>query len=373
MTEPPRSVTRETEAPRRLALAGVVSLTLAVSIAHYLTPPTHPLLHNIFQRLYYLPLLLACASFGVRGGIVTAGVIAVLYVPHILLHWGHEPVYQANQLLELALLALVGLVGGILSDRERSLRREAEEVAEERDRALEDLRETVETLRKADRLSTLGTLAAGMAHEIRNPLGAMGGALEILESDYARDHPHREFVEILRKEIDRLGRVAGKYLDFARPQAPDSRPVDVNAVVRSAAELLERSAARAGVRISARLEEGVRPALADPVQLRQALVNLLLNGIQSMTAGGALEVTTRAGGREIVIEVRDHGEGLPEGPLDRLFEPFYSTRAGGTGLGLAVTRQIAVSHGGRLTAEPAEGGGSRFRLVLPVVPAESRT
>jgi signal transduction histidine kinase len=362
---------RARPSPRRLALAGVVSLTLAVSVAHYLTPPTHPLLHNIFQRLYYLPLLLACASFGVRGGLLTAGVIAVLYVPHILLHWGHQPVYQANQLLELALLGLVGLVGGILSDRERSLRREAEEVAAERDRALEDLRETVETLRKADRLSTLGTLAAGMAHEIRNPLGAMGGALEILESDYPADHPHSEFVGILRQEIDRLGRVAGKYLDFARPQAPDSRPVDVNDLVRSAAELLERSAVRAGVRFSSRLQKDLRPAMADPVQLRQALVNLLLNGIQSMKTGGILEVTSRGRDGHIEIEVRDHGEGLPDVPLDRLFEPFYSTRAGGTGLGLAVTRQIAVSHGGRLTAEPAEGGGARFRLLLPEVPLES--
>jgi signal transduction histidine kinase len=299
--------------------------------------------------------------------LLTAGVIAVLYLPHILLHWGHEPIYQANQFLELALLGLVGLVGGILSDRERSLRREAEEVAAERDRALEDLRESVETLRKADRLSTLGTLAAGMAHEIRNPLGAMGGALEILESDYPADHPHREFVEILRQEIDRLGRVAGKYLDFARPPSPDSRPVDVNAVVRSAVELLERSATRAGVRFASRLQQDIRPAMADPVQLRQALVNLLLNGIQSMSAGGELEVTTRGQHRQVEIEVRDHGEGLPDVALERLFEPFYSTRAGGTGLGLAVTRQIAVSHGGRLTAEPAEGGGARFRLLLPEV------
>jgi len=369
MTETAPSVPRVRPDSRPLALAAIVSLTLAVSVAHYLTPPTHPLLHNIFQRLYYLPLLLACASYGVRGGLLTAGTIAVLYVPHIVLHWMHDPVYQANQALEIGLLALVGLVGGILSDRERSLRHEAEEVAAERDRALEDLRETVETLRKADRLATLGTLAAGMAHEIRNPLGAMGGALEILEGDYPVEHPHREFVEILRQEVDRLGRVAGKYLDFARPQLPDSRPVDINATVRSATELLERSAARAGVRISSHLQADLRPAMADPVQLHQALVNLILNGIQSMGSGGELEVTTRGEKDRIRIEVRDHGPGLPEVPVDRLFEPFFSTRPGGTGLGLAVSRQIAVSHEGRLTAEAAEGGGARFRLDIPEAPA----
>jgi len=370
MTETALPVRGERANHRPLAIAGIVSLTIAVSVAHYLTPPTHPLLHNIFQRLYYLPLLVACASYGARGGLLTAGAIALLYVPHIVLHWMHDPVYQANQALEIGLLALVGLVGGILSDRERSLRREAEKVAVERDRALGDLRETVESLRKADRLATLGTLAAGMAHEIRNPLGAMGGALEILEADYPVDHPHREFVEIVRQEVDRLGRVAGKYLDFARPQVPDSRPVDVNGTVRSATELLERSAARAAVRISSRLQPDLRPAMADPVQLHQALVNLILNGIQSMPSGGELEVTTRSEKDRIRIDVRDHGAGLPDVPVDRLFEPFFSTRPDGTGLGLAVSRQIAVSHDGRLTAETAEGGGARFSLELPEASAE---
>jgi len=117
MTESPRSGMRVRPTPRRLAAAGVVTLTLAVSVAHYLTPPTHPLLHNIFQRLYYLPLLLACASFGVRGGLLTAAVIAVLYTPHILLHWGHggwvhlfskQPVRSVEDLKKVKLFSWAG-------------------------------------------------------------------------------------------------------------------------------------------------------------------------------------------------------------------------------------------------------------------------
>ncbi len=355
---------------RRLRFAGVALLTLAVSTAHYLTPPSHLLWHNVYQRLYYIPLLLACAWFGLRGGLITAAGCIVLYSPHIMLHWAHMRAYQANQLMELTMLGLIGVVAGFLSDRQRTLRKQAEALAAERDRALQNLQETVDSLRQADRLATLGTLAAGLAHEIRNPLGAMGGALEILESEYPKDHSHREFIDILKQEVGRLSRVVGKYLDYARPQAPEPRPVDANAVVRSAVDLLKRSAARASTRFECHLQEKLPPALADPVQIHQAMVNLLLNAIQAMPSGGVVEVDTAAAPDLIKITVTDHGKGLPDGPTERLFEPFFSTKTAGTGLGLAVARQIALSHGGRISAENAERGGAMFCLELPVASAE---
>ena len=343
---------------------------LAVSAAHYITDPQHIVLHNIYQRLYYIPVLLACAWFGLKGGLVAAALCAVLYAPHIVLHWGHSEAYQASQGIEIAMFGVIALVAGVLADRERSLRKEAEATAAERDRALKDLEGTVETLRRADRLATLGTLTAGMAHEIRNPLGAIGGAVEILEADYAAEHPHREFVEILRREIDRLNVITSKYLDFARPQKPELRPVDVNEAVRSAVQLVEKSAGRASVRIEMRLAEDLPPALADPGQVHQALVNLLMNGFQAMPAGGVLEVETSAAAGDVRIAVRDHGAGLPDGSVDRLFEPFFTTRPGGTGLGLAMARRIAESHGGGLTAKNADGGGAVFDLILPPAPGD---
>jgi two-component system, NtrC family, sensor histidine kinase HydH len=354
--------------PRRLPV--VALLVLLVSIAHYVTPPTHLLLHNIYQRLYYIPLLLACAWFGLRGGLITAAACIILYSPHILLQWAHMRAYQANQIMELAMIGLVGVVAGVLSDRERALRKQAEATASERDRALVDLEKTVATLRRADRLATLGTLAAGMAHEIRNPLGAMGGALEILERDYPQGHANREFMDILNQEVVRLNRVVGKYLDYTSPQAPELQPIDPNAAVRAAVELLERLAARSGVRFECHLDD-LPPALADPVQVHQALVNLLLNAIQAMPTGGVAEVETRCVSGAVELVVRDQGEGLPDGPVDRIFEPFFSTKAGGTGLGLAVARQIALSHSGDLTAENSSMGGARFCLRLPTAPSEN--
>lgn len=285
-----------------------------------------------------------------------------------MLHWGHSQAYQTSQVAELAMFGLIAIVAGLLSDRERELRRRAEETAAERDQALRDLEGTVETLRRADRLATLGTLAAGMAHEIRNPLGAIGGALEILDGDFPPQHPRREFVDILRREIQRLNAISGRYLDYARPQAPELRAVDLNACVGSSVELVGRSAGRSGVRVETALSASLPPALADPLQVHQALVNLLLNGIQAMEGGGVLEVATDRVPSGVAVTVRDHGPGLPEGSGEKIFEPFFSTKPGGTGLGLAIARRIAVAHGGALTAESAPGGGARFRLLLPGAP-----
>ncbi len=335
----------------RQRLAVLAALVAAVSACHYLTPSEHFLLHNVYQRLYYIPVLLACAWFGAAGGLATAAVSAVSYVPHILLHWQHSEAYQASQILELGMFGVVALVAGLLWDRERVLRQQAET--------------TGENLRRADRLSALGTLTAGMAHEVRNPLAAISGAVEILDQDYPADHQRREFLEILRDEITRLNVIAGKYLDYARPEAPELRTADLNALVRSAIDLVGRTATKHSIEFSSGMVEGEARVRADPGQIRQVLVNLLLNAVQFQDRIGTIDVATATRGDYFEIAVRDHGPGLPDVPPERLFEPFFTTRAGGTGLGLHVGRRIIASHGGRLIAENAAGGGAIFRLTLP--------
>lgn len=348
---------------RRIAVCAV--LVLAVSVAHYLTSPTHFFWHNVFQRLYYIPLLLAAGWFGLRGGLLAALICAALYSPHIFLHWAHTQAYQISQVMELAMMFMLGAMAGALSDRQRMHRRRAENLAVERDVALVNLRDTVDSLRRADRLATLGTLAAGMAHELRNPLAAMTGAVEILEKELPDHGTPAEFISILRQEVARLNKVAGKYIDFARPREPDLSALNINESVQSAVDLLQRSAEKSKVEIRFTPAADIPHALADSVQVHQALVNLLLNGIQSMQAGGLLQVNVEADRAGIRILVRDHGPGLPPGPPERIFEPFFSTREGGTGLGLAVSRQIASSHGGGLSAEGAPGGGAIFCFQLP--------
>lgn len=324
---------------------GVLAVAIAaISAAHYVTPVQHFLLHNVWQRAYYIPVLLACAWFGLRGGLVAAVASAATYAPHILLHWGHSQAYQANQVLELGMFGVIAVVAGALSDRERRSRDE---------------------LLRADRLAALGTLAAGMAHEIKNPLGAIAGAAEILDQDYPKGHPRREFLDILREEIARLTTITGKYLGYARSPEPDASPLDLNGSVETTIALLTKSASGKAVTIETALDRSIPKALADAGQIHQALVNLVLNGMQVMPAGGVLTLETGRAGGDVEIRVRDRGPGIPEGDEERIFEPFYTTRPGGTGLGLAMSRRIAVAHRGSLTAENHPGGGAIFRLRLP--------
>lgn len=355
---------------RILARPALIVAGIAVATAgHYLTPAEHYLLHNVYQRLYYIPVLLACMWFGLRAGLATALLCALIYLPHIFHHWIGHTAYQTSQAVELVMFVAIAAVAGALADRERALRRSAETTAEERDRALTDLEQMVETLRRADRLATLGTLAASMAHEIRNPLAALAGAVDIISRDFSPEHPRREFVDILRREVGRLSATVSKYLDFARPQAPELRPLGVNEAVGAAIDLVKKSAQRAGVRIETSLVEGDPEALADPVLLHQLMVNLLVNGIQAMPGGGALEVaTSRDQAGRLVLAVRDHGGGLPASAGERIYEPFFTTRPGGTGLGLAISRRIALAHDGELSAANADGGGAVFRLTLRQAP-----
>ena len=331
---------------RTLALIAAI---VAITAGHYLTDPRWIVLHNLYQRLYYVPIILACVWFGLRGGVLAAVTCAVVYAPHIVVAWSHSQAYQVAQFVELAVFGLIALLVGLFADRERRLR--------------EEVLAQAEAMRRADRMVSLGTLAGALAHEIRNPLAAIQGALEILEPEIPASGPGREFYGIVRREVERLGATAGRYLDFVRPQPPEMRDVDLAEELRSAADLVRRSAEKAGVDLAARAEEAV-PVRADPVQIRQVLVNLLLNAVQSMPRGGTVEVATGRSAGRAWVRVRDHGPGLPPNG-EKIFEPFHTSKPGGVGLGLAISRQIAVSHGGTLEAAEAPGGGAAFTLTLP--------
>jgi two-component system sensor histidine kinase HydH len=218
---------------RPVALVGLVA---AVTIAHLLTPVSRTVQHDVFVRLYYLPIVLGGVWYGLAGGIGTAGLIILVYLPHILLV-DHGPT-TAGYLLEIPIFLAVGALTGLFVDRQAQYRRGLELQAETLERSHRELRDQTRLLlekevqlRRADRLSALGQLSAGLAHEIRNPLGAIKGAVEILADDYPAGHPKAEFYAILVKEVERLNEVLTNFLNFARPVTPRLAPVDIPLVL----------------------------------------------------------------------------------------------------------------------------------------------
>jgi two-component system, NtrC family, sensor kinase len=230
-----------------------------------------------------------------------------------------------------------------------------------------------------ERLAAIGKMAAHVTHEIRNPLSAMGLNVEMLEEELARDPAAmgsrpaevKSLLAAIAREVQRLESLSEEYLRVARLPQPRMEADDVAAVVRDVAEFARRDVERAGCTIELDVQARLPPALFDDAQLRQALLNLLRNAREAMPQGGPIDVRVAAEGMSVVIDVNDRGGGVPEAIRARVFTPFFSTKGEGTGLGLAITRHIVEAHGGEVTCEPREGGGTRFRIALPIAPAKS--
>lgn len=226
-------------------------------------------------------------------------------------------------------------------------------------------------LRQVDRLGAAGQLAAGLAHEVRNPLAAISGCIELMQEEGAASP---RLLDIVLREAERLKLVTGQFLDFAKPPLRSQKQCDLVALVTEAVSLLEKSCDSVHpVTFSIQREAEEVLAAGDPDQLKQALWNLGLNAIQSMQKGGQISFAIRRHGSTngngwVGIELTDTGRGIPPEEVERIFDPFYTTKPGGTGLGLAITRKIIDNLGGRIEVTSQEGGGSTFRVLLKQAP-----
>jgi two-component system NtrC family sensor kinase len=247
-------------------------------------------------------------------------------------------------------------------------------IAIENARLYENLKQSQDTLRRADRLSSLGLLTAGLAHEIRNPLVAIRTFTQLLPERY-NDAEFREgFQSLALKEVDRICGLINDLLSFARPSKPNVAPENVNDVVDNIARILEAQAKEKGMSISREFSDSLPKVWIDREQMKQVFMNLILNAIQAMKEGGSIILATRAvsrngsepSGEFVQVEIRDTGIGIPEESLQHIFDPFFTSKDEGSGLGLAVSHQIVQEHGGFVTVESNLGKGTAFFVHVPV-------
>jgi len=359
-------------------------LVVGITIGHVFVPVSRQVPHDLIVRLYYLPIALGGAWFGLWGGLGTAGLVTTLYLPHILVvdHGG----LTFGYLLEIPVFFGVGILTGLIVERQAQYHRGLEAQAETLARSHRELKEQTRLLlekeaqlRRADRLSALGQLSAGLAHEIRNPLGAIKGAVEILEEDFPVGHSKAEFYAIILKEVERLNDVVTNFLNFARPVAPHFAPVDVWDVLTSLEGLISGQARAHRVQIFTSFHSGPARVMADEALIKQAFLNIALNALEAMPEGGDLAVSTRLAdppvtgvlegeSREEWMEVvfDDTGCGIPEEHLGRVFDPFFTTKKDGTGLGLAITYRIIENHRGAIRVMSQAGRGTTFMITLPL-------
>jgi two-component system NtrC family sensor kinase len=229
------------------------------------------------------------------------------------------------------------------------------------------LLQTLQELVRVEKLAAVGELAAGVAHEINNPMAIIRGNAEVLLMELAPDHPSREEAEVIAQEVGRVERIVGNLLTFARRQRKAVKRVSVDRVLEEILRQVGHQVPLDGIELRRELALGATEIEGDENQLRQVFTNLIVNAVQSMEKGGILTVTSSWDGEAGVcrVEVADTGEGIPQEQIKDIFTPFFTTKQSGTGLGLSVSYGIVENHGGTIAVTSAPGQGSSFLVTLP--------
>jgi len=236
---------------------------------------------------------------------------------------------------------------------------------------LRESREEIERLHRtqmsrAEHFATLGEVATGLAHEIRNPLAGIAGVIEIIGRDLPTTSPARAVVKDVRQEIARINHIVTDLLQTARPHPPKVRKSDLNTTVEHAVMLGRQQAMAKGIEIALHKDPSLLEVEHDSDQIHQVLLNLLLNAQQAIETKGKIEVAVERKGSTAVIEVKDNGRGITPEHLPYIFRPFYTTKGDGTGLGLSLARRIVEDHHGRIDVTSSVGKGTTFAVVLPL-------
>ena len=336
---------------------------------HYLTSLHSVVLHEVFKRLYYVPIVVAAVTAGVKGGLLTSTFATLLYLPHVALQWHAWTVEDAEQYGELLMFNVVAAVTGVLADRLHAERRRYQDAAKSLEDANAKIRAGEDERLRSERLVTIGRVASGIAHEIRTPLATLLGCFEILAVDFPRPHPKAEFVDIAKAEIARLQRVVAEFLDFAHPPPPVTSVVDLGAIAEATALLARPALATrsVGLRIvGAGVAVDVR---ADAAQVQRALLSVLTACAATLHHGEAVLSVHRIGDTgQLCLEFEGLGDRLIAWDV---FEPFPST-AHTYGLALATVRRLIENQHGTVRSDVSDG---RLRCILTLpaaAPAPSR-
>ncbi|HYA18163.1 MAG TPA: ATP-binding protein [Bryobacteraceae bacterium] len=321
---------------------------------------------------YYLVLLLPIVStasyLGFTGTLISTLVAIGAYLSFLssfYVNWSEVEIDpEAVHVLAIRCLlpAVAALLVNSLGEAIRTQSARYKAAAEQLAKANQDLIAAEAAMRRADRLAALGQLSAGLAHELRNPLGSIKGSADLLARSASADPMTKELAGIISSEVDRTNSLVTRFLDFARPLEPRRETVDVTAVI-------DRAADRAKVQPVREYDPSLPPMSIDPTLMEQVFLNLLSNAAQASQPGAPITVRTRKLDGQAEIAVIDRGCGIPADKIDTIFNPFVTTRRDGVGLGLAIVARIVDGHGGKMTVESEPGKGSTFRVVLPLEPS----
>jgi signal transduction histidine kinase len=316
----------------------IIALVVVITVLHYSAVHGHLGLHILHRELYFVPILLASFWFGLKVGLTTSVVISLLYAPHVFVY--EDPhgtlLTVASQIL---VFNLVAMVLGWLADRQR---RQQKEIVE------------------AENLALLGRAAVAVGYEMKDMLGALKRT-----AHQAKGQPASELDRDFELEMARLEGVVDTLSSFAAPERVTMLSTDLNEIIRERVERHLTSARKSNVRLEVQLDEGGCPARVNPEMIGRVLDNLIKNAIEFSAPDQTITVRSQRGGLQSRVEVQDQGVGIRPEHLPKMFEPFFTTRERGTGLGLAACKKIMKDLGGDVQVASTWGHGATFTLIIP--------
>ncbi len=309
-------------------------------------------LHALHSRFCYIPIAIAATWFGLRGGLLAATVISLLIVPFVL-GAASDASDFTQELVEIFFYYAIGALVGILIDREMRVRQEHQEVRLQ--------------LERSHHLSQVGQMAAGVAHEVKNPLASIKGAIEIIRDESVPKADRDEFSDIAFREVKRIDGTVSEFLEFARPKETEKRRLNLSASVESSIKQLVPQVTKAGLRLDSKIHPDIHIA-ADYEKIHQVLLNLVLNSIEASQPRGSISIElSRLSSNRAFLSISDTGCGMSPAERSQAFDPFFTTKSTGTGLGLAIVKSIVDGHGGQIEIVSEPGKGTRVDITLPSI------
>jgi len=359
----------EPKIPALTVPKGVVGINLLKLFLGYLLTGYTGGLNSSYYLVLLLPVVSAATSLGWVGTLVFTLLACGAYSSYLLfIDWSRWvlPAEERWELsLRLAFLAVVGFLTRQLGEAKSVEARKYQSAAEQLSEANRSLQEAEAAMRRSERLAALGQLSAGLAHELRNPLGTIRASAEMLVKNVQQENEiAREVAGFISTEVDRTNSLIGRFLEFARPLELRRQPADVSEVLDRAVARLERDAANNGVTVYKNYSPDIPAVRLDAELMERVVYNLLLNAAQASPPGGAVTVKTKMVDDTVEIAVIDRGSGIDPKLRESIFNPFFTTKPDGVGLGLAIVSKIVDEHGGRITVESEVGKGSVFRVHL---------
>ncbi len=350
----------------------VTSIVIKMILSYLLMGYSHSI-DSFYYLIFLIPIISAATMFNFPGVIAVTAIACLSYFAFLLpifIDWSVyvlPPGQISLMFLRVSFYAIVAYVVYEQAKAKRDEMKRTQEAAERLAESNRNLRRAETSLRRSERLAALGQLTAGLAHELRNPLGTIKASAEMLTKDTAKSRPEvmSEMAEYIGSEADRMNGLVASFLDFARPLQIRPAPADLRLVIEDVKKQLAEQMNNRQIELVSRIDEGAALFVFDADLLKVAISNLIQNAIQASAPGEKVEVQANSKEENVIIFVRDHGQGIQRQHLENIFNPFFTTKPKGVGLGLAIVSKIVDEHQGRMRVFSEPGNGATFEMILP--------